>query len=104
MDSGDNMKKLVYVTLTKKSSWPKEWQGQYEEFREHWQEFKQLMGKDLPGRYLATKINHNLVLAVVAVKNEHDVYNVNKCLKVLQEDYPNRKIVHISDLDLDTSP
>lgn len=103
------MKKLVYVTLTKKSSWPKEWQGgehthQYEEFREHWQEFKQLLGKDLPGRYLATKLNHNLVLAVVAVKNEHDVYNVNKCLKLLQEDYPNRKIIHISDLSLDMSP
>lgn len=90
------MKKLVYVTLTKKSSWPKEWQ-EYEEFREHWQEFKQLMGKDLPGKYLATKVNHSLVLAVISVKNNHDVYNFNKCLGVLAQDYPSRQLVSLDD-------
>lgn len=91
-----NNRVLVYKILTKQSPWPKEW-AQYEEFREHWQEFKQLLGKDLPGKYLATKINQNLVIVVVAVKNNHDHYNFNKCINTLQEEYPARKFMSLEE-------
>ena len=80
-------KQLVYTTLTKQSSWPKEW-AEYEEFREHWQELKQILGKQLPGSYLSTRINKDLVIAVIAVKNNHDVFNFNKAINALKEEYP----------------
>lgn len=80
-------KQLVYTTLTKQSSWPKEW-AEYEEFREHWQELKQILGKQLPGSYLSTRINKDLVIAVIAVKNTHDIFNFNKALTTLKEEYP----------------
>jgi hypothetical protein len=92
------MRRLVYTTLTKKSAWPKEW-SEHEEFREHWQEFKQLMGKDLPGKYLATKLNHELVIVVIGIKNEHDHYNFSKCIATLKIDYPARSFVNLSELN-----
>lgn len=87
---------LVYKTMTKKTTWPKEW-AEYEEFREHWQEFKQILGKDLPGKFLCVRINMNLVLCVIAVKNNHDIFNFNKCLEALKEDYPNRTFVSLDE-------
>ena len=87
---------LVYKTMTKKTTWPKEW-VEYEEFREHWQEFKQILGKDLPGKFLCVRINMNLVLCVIAVKNNHDIFNFNKCLEALKEDYPNRTFVSLDE-------
>jgi hypothetical protein len=89
-------KQLVYVTLTKQSSWPKEW-SDYEEFREHWQELKQILGKQLPGSYLSTRINKNLVIAVIAVKNNHDIFNFNKGILHLKEEYPVSEFIHIND-------
>ena len=70
-------KQLVYTTLTKQSSWPKEW-SEYEEVREHWQELKQILGKQLPGYCLSVRIDKDLVLAIIAVKNNHDIFNFNK--------------------------
>lgn len=89
---------LVYKTMTKKTAWPKEW-NQHDEFREHWQEFKQILGKDLPGKFLCVRINMNLVLCVIAVKNNHDIFNFNKCLEVLKEEYPNRAFVSLDQKD-----
>lgn len=90
---------LVYKTLTKKSSWPKEW-IEHEEFREHWQEFKQILGKDLPGKFLCSRLNMNIIICVIAVKNSHDHYNFNKCIESLKVDYPNRKFIPLEDTDL----
>lgn len=87
---------LVYKTMTKKTVWPKEW-VQYDEFREHWQEFKQILGNDLPGKFLCVRINMNLVLCVIAVKNNHDIFNFNKCLEALKEDYPAREFISLED-------
>lgn len=87
---------LVYKTLTKKGTWPKEW-AEYEEFREHWQEFKQILGNDLPGKFLCSRVNMNLIICVIAVKNNHDHYNFNKCLKALEEDYPARKFIPLEE-------
>jgi len=78
--------------MTKKSAWPKEW-AEYDEFREHWQEFKQILGKDLPGKYLCQRINVNLVICIIAVKNNHDHYNFSKCWDSLAIDYPNRDFI-----------
>lgn len=90
------MRTLVYKTMTRKTPWPKEW-AEYDEFREHWQEFKQILGKDLPGKYLCIRVNMNLVLCIVAVKNNHDHYNYNKCINTLQEEYPARKFMSLDD-------
>jgi hypothetical protein len=89
-------KQLVYTTLTKQSSWPKEW-AEYEEFREHWQELKQILGKQLPGSYLSTRINKDLVIAVIAVKNNHDVFNFNKAINALKEEYPVSEFIPLAE-------
>lgn len=89
-------KVLVYKTMTKKAAWPKEW-AEHEEFREHWQEFKQILGKDLPGKFLCIRININLVLCVIAVKNNHDIFNFNNAINNLKEDYPNRTFISLED-------
>jgi hypothetical protein len=86
----------VYTTLTKQSSWPKEW-AEYEEFREHWQELKQILGKQLPGSYLSTRINKDLVIAVIAVKNNHDVFNFNKAINALKEEYPVSEFIPLAE-------
>lgn len=87
---------LVYKTMNKKTTWPKEW-AEYDEFREHWQEFKQILGKDLPGKFLCVRVNMNLVICVIAVKNNHDIFNFNKALTNLKDDYPNRAIVSLEE-------
>jgi hypothetical protein len=89
-------KTLVYTTLTKQSSWPKEW-SEHQEFREHWQELKQILGKQLPGFCLSIEINKNLVLGIVAVKAADDVYNFDKGYKRLKEDYPVSEFVRIEE-------
>ena len=89
-------KQLVYTTLTKQSSWPKEW-AEYEEFLEHWQELKQILGKQLPGSYLSTRINKDLVIAVIAVKNNHDVFNFNKAINALKEEYPVSEFIPLAE-------
>lgn len=90
-------KQLVYTTLTKQSNWPKEW-SEHEEFREHWQEFKQILGKDLPGCYISTKVNRDLVIAIIAVKNNHDVFNYNKALHALKTEYPVSEFIPLAEL------
>lgn len=92
------MKTLVYKTMTRKTAWPKEW-AEHDEFREHWQEFKQILGKDLPGKYLCLRVNMNLVICIIAVKNNHDHYNYNKCIKILQDEYPARRFVSLEEAD-----
>lgn len=87
---------LVYKTMNKKTAWPKEW-AEYDEFREHWQEFKQILGKDLPGKFLCVRVNMNLVLCVIAVKNNHDIFNFNKALENIKEDYPSREIINLDE-------
>ena len=89
-------KYLVYAVLTKQSSWPQEW-SEYEEFREHWQELKQILGKQLPGSYLSTRINRHLVIAVIAVKNGHDVFNYQKAMDTLKEEYPISEFISVKD-------
>jgi hypothetical protein len=89
-------KVLVYTTLTKQSSWPKEW-AEYEEFREHWQELKQILGKQLPGCYISTRINRNLVITVIAVKNGHDIFNYQKAMGILKEEYPVSEFINLKD-------
>lgn len=91
------MRTLVYKTMTRKTPWPKEWAEQ-DEFREHWQEFKQILGKDLPGKYLCLRININTVICIIAVKNNHDHYNFNKCMESLKVDYPNRTFIALEEV------
>ena len=90
------MKKLVYTSLTRKSSWPKEW-AEHEEFREHWQELKSILGKDLPGFYLSVEIKKNLIFAIIAVKSADDVYNYRKGYDRLKVDYPVSEFIHIGE-------
>lgn len=87
---------LVYKTMTRKTTWPKEW-VEHDEFREHWQEFKQIFDKELPGKFLCVRLNINIVLCVIAVKNNHDIFNFNKALNNLKEDYPNRKFISLEE-------
>lgn len=87
---------LVYKTMTRKTAWPKEW-AEHDEFREHWQEFKQIFDKELPGKFLCVRLNINIVLCVIAVKNNHDIFNFNKALNNLKEDYPNRKFISLEE-------
>ncbi len=89
-------KQLVYTAMTKKSNWPKEW-SEYQEFREHWQELKQILGKQLPGFCLSVEINKNLVLGIVAVKAADDVYNFDKGFKRLKEDYPVSEFIRLDE-------
>jgi hypothetical protein len=90
-------KRLVYATLTKQSGWPKEW-SEHEEFREHWQELKQILGKQLPGCYISTRIDRNLVIAVIAVRNNHDIFSFNKAMGTLKEEYPVSEFINLSEI------
>ena len=89
-------KKLVYATLTRKSNWPREWSDQHE-FREHWQELKQILGKQLPGFCLSMQVNKELVFGIVAVNTADDVYNFDKGYKRLKEEYPVSEFIRIED-------
>lgn len=46
------MRKLVQVVfLSKKSAWPKKWEDS-QEIKDHWGEFKSIVGTYLPGKVL----------------------------------------------------